>query len=114
MLPSLLPHNALIIVSSGVNHRLVFCGNDKPVVDARHHLTVAPDDALKHQLVLALGLLGVLRHRELCDLFHMGVAHVLYGLPTAGYKTPSIRGSGHRRKEDEGEDEEAVRAHRDR
>ncbi|KAM2177967.1 hypothetical protein ACFX1Q_037097 [Malus domestica] len=117
MLPSLLPHNTLVIRGSGnigISHGLVLSGNDKPVVDARHHLAVAPDDSLKRQLVLALGLLAVLRHRKLCNLFHMGVADVLYGRPTAGYKAPSVRGSGHQRKEDEGEDEEAVRAHRDR
>ncbi|KAM2043837.1 hypothetical protein ACFX16_037360 [Malus domestica] len=93
MQPSPLPHNTLVFRGSGIigiSHGLVLSGNDKPVVHARHQLSVAPDDPLKRQLVLAFGLLVVLRHRKLCNLLHMGVADVLYGPPTATYTAPSV------------------------
>ncbi|XP_007212236.1 uncharacterized protein LOC18778956 [Prunus persica] len=124
MLPKQVPDNCLILIGGsrggGVRHRRLILGRkDKLIFEAVYDLELTTDHAIKHQLwvtALALGLLVILGHRELRHLFHLGVADVLYGLPTADRSSLSAcgGGGGSQRKDEGKEYEEAVRAYRDR
>ncbi|PQQ00771.1 uncharacterized protein Pyn_02347 [Prunus yedoensis var. nudiflora] len=83
-----------------------------------YDLELATGHTIKHRLgftALALGLPVILGHSELHCLFHLGVADVLYGLPTADRCALWACGGGGGQRKDKGKEyKEAVKAHRDR
>ncbi len=99
MLPRLLPHNGLVLISGGsVIHR-----QDEAVVSAGHHLSLTLDDPNK--LKLCPRLLIVFGHGEIGDLDNVRVFDVLDWGPTAE------TGGGGEGKEEKGEENKAVKSH---